>query len=113
MTLVIDPDLTEENQKKLLTKIKKIITDLEGDVVKSTEWGEKELAYPIRKKDQAFFHLWELKLPEDKILEIDKKIKLEEEILRYLLVRKESPTPVAKATSVRGKGGKHGAKVTK
>jgi len=110
LTLVIDPDLTSENQKKLVTKTKKIITDLKGKVGKTDEWGRKELAYPIMKKTLGYYFFLETKLPQKALAEIEKKLKLEEGIIRYLLVRSEKP----QNHSVRGKGekgGEHGAKV--
>lgn len=101
LTLVIDPDLTSENQKKLVTKTKKIITDLKGKVGKTDEWGRKELTYPIKKKTLGYYFFYETELPQKAPAEIEKKLKLEEGIIRYLLVKAEKPK----------KGGKHGAKI--
>lgn len=95
LTLIVDPDLTSENQKKLLAKIKKLIEELEGKVEKTSEWGKKEFTYPIKKKNLGYYFFWELILPPGAVSELDGKLKLEEEIIRYLLV----------------KGGKNGAKV--
>lgn len=89
LTLVIDPDLTSANQKKLLTKIKKIITDLKGKVGKTDEWGRKELAYPIKKKTMGAYFLLAIKLPAEAAVKLDQKLKVEEEVIRYLLVKKE------------------------
>ena len=98
LTLVVSPDITSEKQKSLITKIKKIITGLEGKVVKEEDWGKKELSYPIKKQTTGCFFYWEIELPEKTVADFDNKIKTEEEIIRYLLVRKEV---------------KHGAKVAK
>lgn len=88
LTLVLDPDLTSENQKKLVDKTKKLIENIKGEVTKIKEWGRRQLAYPIKKKKMGFYFLLEIKLPEKSPLELDKKLKLEEEIIRYLLVRR-------------------------
>lgn len=98
LTLVVGPDLTSENQKELLAKIKKIVSDLKGEVKESKDWGKKELAYPIKKTHFGCFFLWLISLREETVDQLDKKIRLEENIIRYLLVRAE---------------GQHGAKVTK
>jgi small subunit ribosomal protein S6 len=89
LTLVVDPDLTSTNQKELLTKIKKSIADLKGKVAKTDEWGKKELVSPIKKRQSAYYFLLSVKLPEKSVGEIDKKFKLQEGLLRYLLVKKE------------------------
>lgn len=88
MTLIVDPDLTSEKQKKLQEKIKKVITDLKGEVKKITEWGKRELAYPIKRKDMGYYFLWNFKLPSKAIAELESKLKLEEGLMRYLLVRR-------------------------
>lgn len=89
LVLVFDPDLTKVNQKKLMAKVKKIIEELKGKIEKTDEWGKKELAYPIKKKKLGYYFLLALKLPANSPVEIDKKLKLEEKIIRYLLVKKE------------------------
>ena len=116
LTLVIDPDLSSEDIKKLIAKIKKIVEELKGQVRETTDWGRKELAYPIKKKSMGCYFLWQISLPEESPNDLDKKLKVEENIIRYLLIRKElvkeSPTsPRKNRGSVRGTGGKHGAKV--
>lgn len=89
LTLILDPDLSSEDQKKLIEKIKKIIEDTKGKVEKTNDWGKKELAYPIKKKTMGDYFLWEIKADSGQIDKIDKKIKIEEEVLRYLILRKE------------------------
>lgn len=90
LTLVIDPEVTSENQKKLIAKFKKLIEDLKGKVKKIDEWGKKELAYPIKKKKMGFYFLCDLELAEDKAKEVDNKLKTEEEILRFLIIKKDN-----------------------
>lgn len=90
LTLVVDPDLTSEKQKKLVAKTQKIITDLKGKISKTEDWGKKELTYPIKKKTLGYYFFLETKLPEKGPAEIEKKLKLEEGIIRYLLIRSET-----------------------
>lgn len=89
LVLVIDPDLAEGNQKKEIAKVKKIIEDLKGKVEKTDEWGKRELAYPIKKKNLGYYFLLAVKLPPAVPAQIENKLKLEEKIIRYLLVKKE------------------------
>ncbi len=89
LTLVIDPDLTSENQKKLINKVKKFVEDIKGKVEKIDDWGKKELAYPIKKKNMGSYFLCQINLPEDGVDKLDKKLKVEEEIIRFLQVKKE------------------------
>jgi len=90
LTLVIDPDLSSADQKKLVEKAKKIVEELKGKISKVTEWGKKELAYPIKKKTMGYYFLCLLNLPEDGVEKLDKKLKVEEGIMRFLQVKKEN-----------------------
>jgi small subunit ribosomal protein S6 len=89
LTLVLDPDLSSANQKKLVEKIKKIIEEGKGKVNKEEEWGKKELAYPINKKKNGIYFCLTLNVLPEVVPKIDKKIKAEEEVMRYLIIRKE------------------------
>lgn len=89
LVLVIDSDLTGADQKKELTKVKKIIEDLKGKVEKTDDWGKRELVYPIKKKNLGYYFLLVVKLPATAPVQIENKLKLEEKIIRYLLVRRE------------------------
>ncbi len=87
MTLILVPELGETKKKEVLVKVKKILEDTKGKVEKTDEWGKKALAYPIKKMTEGDYHFWEVSLPEPAPAEIDKKIRLEDQVLRYLLVR--------------------------
>lgn len=89
LVLVIDSEVSGEDRKKQLTKVKKIVEDLKGKVKKTDEWGEKKLAYPINKKNMGYYFLLTIQLPLEVPPQIDSKLKLEENIIRYLLVKKE------------------------
>jgi len=109
LTLILEPDLTTDAQKKLITKIKKLVEDNKGKVEKTDDWGKKDFAYPIAKKNFGYYLLMTFSTDGEGIIGVDKKLKSEEGILRYLLIKREPAS--AKATA--GKEGKHGAKVTK
>ena len=53
LTFIIDADLSGEEQKKLLTKVQKVVTELKGKIEKRDKWGKKELSYPIKKKNMG------------------------------------------------------------
>ena len=89
LTMILDPDLTSENQKKLLEKFKKLIEDSKGKTVKQEDLGKKELAYPINKKKNGAYFFWEIKVSAEAIRQLDKKLKIDEDIMRHLIIRKD------------------------
>jgi len=56
-------------------------------VVKVDDWKVKELAYPINKQTEAYYLYFEVEAEEKYLPELNKKIKLEERILRSLIVK--------------------------
>lgn len=89
LTLIFPSSLDEAGQEKILTKIKKIITDAGGKIGKIDEWGKRQLTYPIKKQKEGVYFLLNLELEGKEAKQIEEKLKLEEVILRHLLIRKE------------------------
>lgn len=87
MTLVLKAGLKKEAQEDLLKKIKKWLG--RGKIISTKEWGKKEFSYPIKKETQGVYLFLELEMTPEKGGEIEKGLRLEEQVLRHLLVRKE------------------------
>lgn len=77
----------QSETKKLIEKIEAWIKEMKGKVKKKEEWGKKELANRIKKESYGIYVFWQLKAEPDKINTLSPKIKLENDILRYLLVK--------------------------
>lgn len=54
-TVIIDPDISAENRIPLLEKIKDLIPQQNGFLVKLDEWGNQKLAYEIMKKTRGYY----------------------------------------------------------
>ena len=93
--LVFRQDLTEPQVKEKAAKFTEIIKELGGDV-KSTEfWGLKNLAYIIRKNRKAHYVMLNIELAGDKITELERRSRIDEDVIRFLNVRVDelSSTP--------------------
>jgi small subunit ribosomal protein S6 len=86
LTVLIHPDL-EADLDKALDKVKSLITDNGGEVIKEDNWGKKKLAYQIRREDFAVYVYMEVNLPADAPLKISNTLNITDEVLRYLLVK--------------------------
>ena len=87
LTLVFKPDMEEKERKALLDSMVKKLTGEDGKVTKEDFWGNKDLAYPIKRQTKGFFAHFEISADPKNAKGLDKQLKLEEDILRYLLVR--------------------------
>lgn len=77
-----EADLVEE-----LDKVKKIIKENGGKILKEQNEGKKRLAYTIMGKDYATYYYIDIELEDSKAVSISSRLNIEESILRYLLVR--------------------------
>ena len=87
LTLVLKADLEEKTRIALLDSMVKKLIGEEGKVNKEDMWGSKELAYPIKRQTKGFVAHFEIEADPKNAKSIDKALKVEEDILRYLLVR--------------------------
>ena len=88
LTIGLDGKATAAKKKAVLTAIQKVVELLKGKVGTILDWGVKELAYKIKKGTTGLFILLPLELPAESAKKLVEKIKTEDDIIRYLLVRK-------------------------
>jgi len=103
LTIIINPDLEGEKRKTLVDKVKGWVEKAKGKVEKVNEWGKRPLAYLIKKHKEGFYYLFDLELKGEFTKELKKKLNLEEEIIRYLLIKVEPHSVPTKSGYVRGK----------
>ncbi|MCL2869276.1 30S ribosomal protein S6 [Candidatus Saccharibacteria bacterium] len=88
LTVLIHPDL-EMDLDTPLKKVREIITEQGGKITKEDNWGKKKLAYQIQKQDYAVYVLFSLELPASAPLKISGILNITDEVIRYLLVKKD------------------------
>jgi small subunit ribosomal protein S6 len=86
LTVLIHPDL-EADLETPLTKVRDIIKNAGGTIVREDNWGKKKLAYGINREDFAVYVYMDLELPADAPLKISNTYNITDEVLRYLLVK--------------------------
>lgn len=86
LTLLLRSGLSKEKRDKLILEIKKWIGDTKN--LKDESTGEKKLAYPINKEKSAEFMIINFEA-EKYSPDLDKKLLMEENILRHLIVRND------------------------
>lgn len=83
--------IPEDKEGKEVARIIKVVTDFakktKGEVNKQESWGAKHLAYPIRKLDVAQYEHFVLSLESSEQPNLDKTLRMDESILRYMFVR--------------------------
>lgn len=86
LTVLIHPDL-EADLDTPLAKVRDIITNAGGTIVREDNWGKKKLAYAIKREEFAVYVYMDVTLPADAPLKISNILNITEEVIRYLLVK--------------------------
>ena len=91
--LVIDAEIEEEEVNAIVERMTELVTvgdgKTGGEVIKVVARGKRRLAYPIRKKSQSQDVILFLQTPSQALGEMERVLKLDERVLRYLIVRKD------------------------
>jgi len=87
--IIIRPDLKEEAIKAVATQIADAITQNNGQIEEAKIWGKRPLGFPIKKFKEGLFYLIHFKVAPEIISSLKRKYKLNENILRTLIINKE------------------------
>ena len=108
-------DVTPAQVDALTETFEKIITGLGGSVSKKESWGLRTMAYKIKKNRKGHYVLMNIDAPADAIHEMERQMRLNEDVLRTLTTRvdelEEGPSAVLRAKERgddRGRGGRGG-----
>lgn len=98
LCLLVRENLSEADRDKVLLEVSKTLTDsVKPEII---SWGKRDLAYSIAKQTQADYYLLNFEAESSIPAALDKKLKLTEEILRFLVIRRagkvESPKSAQK-----------------
>lgn len=88
LTIVLPGNATAAKKKDAGERIEKMVKVNGGKVAKADDWGKKELAYEIDKNDSGIFLYFELEMPTEAVKALKDKMKLEDDIIRYLVIAK-------------------------
>lgn len=86
--MVLKADQTEAARKELLDSVEKKLKT-ENSKLKTDLWGGRDLAYPIKHLTRGFYAHFEFSAEPSLAADLDKTLRVEEDIIRYLLVRDE------------------------
>jgi small subunit ribosomal protein S6 len=83
---LIAPNLPEDETEELIQQMAEIVTQKKGKMVDLDKWGKRKLAYQIQKFDAAFYVFFRYMGEPDIPMELERRFKQTEAILRYLTV---------------------------
>ena len=97
---MLDPDLAEEPQAEVVTRVRELIEKGGGTFTRHDVWGKRKLAYEINKKADGNYHLLLFSSPPETLDEVSRVLKIDDNVMRHLATRRPEggpagPLPVA------------------
>lgn len=90
--LIARQDLSDAQVKDITETCEKIIKDEKGKILKTENWGLRTLAYRINKNRKGHYVLIESDTPAPAIIEMERVLRLNEDVLRYMTIKLEEAT---------------------
>ena len=87
--LVLHPEVEQSDVTEAVDKVGQLIEAGGGEVTSVDVWGRRALAYPIRRQTEGTYVFLQAQLDPGALQDLERNLKLEEEILRYLLIRQD------------------------
>ncbi len=85
--VIVDPDLNEDGRTSLFGRVKEIIPQQQGVLIKEDLWGTKKLAYEIKKKPRGFYARFDYCGMGPAVDEIERFFRIDDGVLKYLTVQ--------------------------
>jgi len=87
---LLAPNLSEDDTEKLITQMADVISQREGKLIKQERWGKHRMAYSIKRWSEAFYVFLHYEGRPDIPLELERRFKQTDAVLRYLTLQKEA-----------------------
>ena len=84
---IIHPDVVGDELTAMVEKFQKVLTDQAAEIHKLDNWGVRKLAYPIQKAERGCYVQTLFCAEPEVIAEFERRLRLDEKILRFLTVR--------------------------
>ena len=90
LCVVLSAKIEDDERAAALEKVQKYITRFGGTVTGIDEWGKKKLAYEIQKMKEAYYYFIHFDAEPTAPYEIEHRVRIMENVIRYLCVRAEA-----------------------
>jgi small subunit ribosomal protein S6 len=94
---IVRADLDDDKVQDIIKRVNTLIEKAGGSVERTNIWGKRKLAYEVKHQKEGSYVLQDFQIGPDRIPELEAALKITEEVLRHLIVRKPekaAPTPV-------------------
>ena len=93
---IVRPDLEDDKVQDVVKRVNSLIGRSGGSSEQTSLWGKRKLAYEVKHQKEGSYVLQDFKIDPGRVPELESALKITEEVLRHLIVRK--PEKAATAT---------------
>ena len=90
LVLVVNAKIEDEARTAVVDKAKAYVERFGGTVTEVEDWGKKKLAYEIQHMKEGFYYFIQFESDATCPAELEKRVRIMENVLRYLVVRKDA-----------------------
>ena len=90
LAFIISPNVDDEGATNVIEKVSEFVKAIDGEVASVDVWGRRQLAYPINNHREGTYVRLETKMSPSSIGQLERNLKLSEEVIRYLLINADS-----------------------
>ncbi len=87
LVYIIQPNLDDEGVKAVDDRISRAIGGEDGTIDSTDYWGKRRLAYPVKGHFEGHYILYNLSMPPTAVQNVERQLRLSEDVLRFLFVR--------------------------
>ena len=86
---ILSTQLSDDEKKAGVTLVEETLTKAGAVELKTEIWGDRKLAYPIKKKENGYYVLTLFQIDGTRLPEVEAKLNISESILKYMIVRND------------------------
>ncbi len=91
--ILFDPEVEEARQEEIIARVRDIVLGAGGTWDAVDPWGRRKLAYEIARKPEAFYWMVRLSCPPDALAELERVLRITDEVLRHKAVVQSKARP--------------------
>ncbi|MBR1691526.1 MAG: 30S ribosomal protein S6 [Lachnospiraceae bacterium] len=89
LAVVVSAKLEDDERAATIEKVKAYIERFGGQITNVDEWGKKRLAYEVQKMKEAFYYFIQFDADSTVPAQIESRVRIMENVIRYLCVRQD------------------------
>ena len=86
---ILSTQLSDDEKKAGVTLVEETLTKAGAVELKTEIWGDRKLAYPIKKKENGYYVLTTFQADGTQFTEIEAKLNINESLLKYMIVKND------------------------